>query len=379
VSIDQFRWIPYMLENTLEYAIKGLSASQRSRLTPYQLHPKVNDSFFPFFQMYTEPLKDSIEAVEASLETYQWCGEPIDVLMIDAAKSWDALDQIVRQFFPCLVDGAAVIHQDYKHAFTYWLHPVTERMLERGVLTVAENVHGLPTQGFRFRKTSDFRIDDYLSSAFSSADTDRLLDLSVARFCGEEERIAVIGAKCQMLKDRGQIGRAKAAFEQAVSDGGFADNYPLGDLLMIARDWARPLVSILLETAITRANNVRVKSGLRAVGSRCVSIPAFVRGQSVVVDVPALDTMGCSALALNFRADTCSTDALRIRIEASDSPSATPFYCEEFSMQPGGYQPVVVPLAGRSQIALRWTPSSEGPSRVSREIHCIAPMLFLQT
>ena len=225
VSVDCFEWNTWALENTFENTIRGLTEAQRVRLAPEQLQPQENDSFLPLFEVFTEPLQSSIQCENAKLETYQWCGDPIDVLMIDAAKSWPTLDQIVRQFFPSLIDGAVVIHQDYKHFYTYWLHPVTERMLEQGVLALSENVGGTPTQGFRFHKTRDFRVEDYLHTAFSPEETVRLVARSRRRFRGEHERLAVAGAHCRLLQELGQQGRAQEVFTQAICDGNFSDNY----------------------------------------------------------------------------------------------------------------------------------------------------------
>ena len=380
VTIDRFQWEPYMLKHTIGYTIGGLSEIQRARLTPAQQQPRVGDSYLPIFNLYTESHKDSIEAVDTALENYKWTGEPIDVLMIDAAKSWAAFDQIIREFFPCLVDGAAVIHQDYKHAFTYWLHPVSERMVERGVLSVAENVYTHPSQGFRFHKTPNFRVGDYLRDAFTVAEMTRLMDRSVAHFQNDFEKMTAIGAKCLLLKAHGQIPRAKDAFEKAVCEGGFADTYPLFDLLKIARDWHRLLTSTILERATARTDATLSKGEaqpkLRPTGMYSVAIPVAAKGHSNQFEVPELDTNGASALALNFWADKLADEAVSIRVQVTDIHADEPFYDKEIRLNPGAYQPAVVPLAGRTDVALRWTTSSETPLAIAREIHCIIPMLF---
>jgi predicted O-methyltransferase YrrM len=377
VSIDRFQWDPWMLANTFPYTIDGLSELQRARLTPAQRQPKEYDSYRPLFDVFTEPLKDSIEAIDTELETFQWSGKPIDVLMIDAAKSWAALDQIVRQFFPCLTDGAVVIHQDYKHAATYWLHPVTERMLQGGILTVAENVHGTTCQGFRFHKTANFRADDYVRRAFSNADADRLMARSVERYRGDSHYLAVVGARCQLLKDQGQIARAKWLFEEAVREGDFADNHPLGDLLGVGHQWARLLTTTLLESAVPGIGNGNPQSDISATGLRSVSIPVEPAGHPFTVDVPSLDTAGGTALAFNFWYDTCADEAVRIRVRASDGATGPLFYDEQYRILPGSHQTCVVPLSGRRRVALQWSTSTEKPAMISREVHCIAPMLLL--
>jgi hypothetical protein len=378
VSVDRFLWEPWTIANTLDDTLDGLSESQRARLKPGELQPKEGDSFLPLFQIFTEDLKDSIHVVNAELEAYRWSGEPIDVLMVDAAKSWDALDQIVRQFFPCLVDGATVIHQDYKHFYTYWLHPVTERMLEQGVLTLAENVTGWPTQGFRFHKTPSFRAEDYVRSAFSDAEADRLMARSVRRFRGPQERLAVVGARCRMLKEQGQNDRARAVFIQAMREGGFADNYALADLLMVAQDCAQLLTPTLLIHGVTNpASAIAGRVRLLPTGLHGITIPAVAcEGQPFVVEMPPLDVADSAELTMHFSAGYGSQQAPQIRIQAADATSTANFYDEEFSLASSQCQSVVIPLAGRSKIKMRWTTSSEGLPAVADEIICIAPMLL---
>jgi hypothetical protein len=188
--------------------------------------------------------------------------------------------------------------------------------------------------------------------------------------------LAVIGARCQLLKDQGQIGRARRVFEQAICDGGFADHYPLIDLLSIAREWSRPLITKFLESADTQPGTVAVPPRLQAVGRHGVSIPVYADGQQLIVNVPALETTGSKTLALNFWCDAVSEEAVRLRIRAIETASAMSLYDQEFRMRPRGYQAVVIPVAGRSSIALQLTTSSESAHARAREIHCIAPLLF---
>jgi hypothetical protein len=366
VSIDRFQWDPWTLANTLSYTMNGLNPSQRARLTPEQLSPKERDSYLPLFEIFTEPLQDSIEVTSADLQSYRWCGAPIDVLMIDAAKSWEILDQIVREFFPCLVDGAVVIHQDYKHFFTHWLHPVTERMIENGVLSIAENVTGMPTRGFRYHKRPDFRVDDYVQHAFSSAEADRLTARSARRFRSDQDRLAAASVSCQSLKVHGHHDRARRAFEQTIREGGFSDNYGLSDLLIVAGEWAQVLTSILVNS------HPRV----RAKGVHSLAIADVHHGHDEVVTFPAIDVSAGNELAMNFYADDRAPEALRIRVKLSAAGASEPFYDEEFPIPPGSYQAVAIPLGQHTSIDMAWTVSSESPSSVPRELRCIAPMLF---
>jgi hypothetical protein len=180
-----------------------------------------------------------------------------------------------------------------------------------------------------------------------------------------------------MLKEQGQHERAKAVFAHAMREGGFADNYALVDLLTVAHEFARPLTPTLLSGAAKPAGSAEGHVGLLPVGLHEIAVPTMsVDGGPFVVDMPLLDVAGSTELTMHFSAGCGSEQAGRIRIEAADAVSPTRFYDEEFSVAPSRYQAVVVPLAGRSKIKMRWTTLSEGIPTVASEINCIAPMLL---
>jgi hypothetical protein len=240
VTIDWFQWEQWAIGVYAQNAVNGLSDEQRASLSPQDLAPKVGHSFLPIFHAYTRPFASSIEVVDVDIAKYQWTGEPIDVLMIDAAKSWPVFDQIVGQFFPSLVDGASVIHQDYKHWYCYWLHIVTERMLERGVLSWAENVHERSTQGFRFVKRSGFKPSDYMQAAFDVRESERLLRQAIDRYESPTERLAITSAYIRFLREQGQAERARQIFASALAAGPYEEGVFLHEFLAHnPAEWAR--------------------------------------------------------------------------------------------------------------------------------------------
>lgn len=240
VTIDWFQWENWAIGCYAQNAVDGLTAEQRAVLGPSDLAPQVGHSFLPIFHAYTQPFASSIEVVDADIAQYRWSGEPIDMLMIDAAKTWPVFDQIVSQFFPSLVDGAAVIHQDYKHWYCYWLHIVTERMLERGVLTWAESVHERSTQGFRFVQRAGFQTSDYLQAAFDFRESERLLRQAIERYASPNERLAITSAYVRFLREHGRADQAKELFATALAAGPYEESVFLYDFLKHnPADWAR--------------------------------------------------------------------------------------------------------------------------------------------
>ena len=69
-----------------------------------------------------------VDLIKADLRRYKWDGGPIKILLVDAMKSENLAVQIARTFFPSLSPGALLIHQDFKHYFTGWIHLIQYRL-----------------------------------------------------------------------------------------------------------------------------------------------------------------------------------------------------------------------------------------------------------
>ena len=69
-----------------------------------------------------------VELIRADLATYEWNGGPIKILLVDALKNDRLAIAIPRSFFPSLIPGALLIHQDFKHYYTSWIHLLQYRL-----------------------------------------------------------------------------------------------------------------------------------------------------------------------------------------------------------------------------------------------------------
>jgi hypothetical protein len=70
----------------------------------------------------------AVELVQADLGLYEWQGGPIKLLLVDAMKNATLAVQIPRSFFSSLVVGSLLIHQDFKHYYTSWIHVLQYRL-----------------------------------------------------------------------------------------------------------------------------------------------------------------------------------------------------------------------------------------------------------
>ncbi len=96
-SYDLFRWESYM-GDTADFGLP------------------VGADFIEIFDRNVEPWGSRIEAHKADLLRARWEGGPIEILFVDAAKSWTLLAAILETFGKDLVAGRSrVVLQDFRH------------------------------------------------------------------------------------------------------------------------------------------------------------------------------------------------------------------------------------------------------------------------
>lgn len=69
-----------------------------------------------------------VELIQADLAHYDWNRGPIKLLLVDAMKNQDMASRIPSAFYPSLVTGGLLIHQDFKHYYTSWIHVIQYRL-----------------------------------------------------------------------------------------------------------------------------------------------------------------------------------------------------------------------------------------------------------
>jgi hypothetical protein len=105
------------------------------------------DSFRREFELAVAPWREQIEVHEADLLQERWDLGEIELLVVDAMKSWELAEHVVRGFFGRLLPGEAhVVHQDFAHCYTPWIHLLTYRL--RDHMRPAVDVEGSETVVF---------------------------------------------------------------------------------------------------------------------------------------------------------------------------------------------------------------------------------------
>lgn len=115
-AYDQFIWDP-----RFDYH------SPPTTLGPY----RAGDSFRAEFELVVGRWRERIVVHEGDLRHEDWTDEPIELLLVDAMKSWELATHIVGHFYPALLPaGGYLIHQDFSHCFTPWV-PLTSYRLRQ--------------------------------------------------------------------------------------------------------------------------------------------------------------------------------------------------------------------------------------------------------
>jgi hypothetical protein len=106
------------------------------------------ESFLPEARRRVARHSNLVRLHAADLTSTEWAGGPIKILLVDAMKSSELAKAIAMSFFPSLVAGALLIHQDYKHYYTPWIHVLQYRLKNYCAFT-----HNVPRSG-----TACFRL-----------------------------------------------------------------------------------------------------------------------------------------------------------------------------------------------------------------------------
>src|SRR5262249_13582069 len=108
-AYDRFVWEPWM-----DPFLEGCQ-------TTYQ----AGDSFLREFKSRIRGLDDLVAVYPGDLTAMTWNGGPVEFLLIDVMKSWPLTNHVIKMFYGHLIPGSSyVVHQDFKHYYTSWIHLV---------------------------------------------------------------------------------------------------------------------------------------------------------------------------------------------------------------------------------------------------------------
>lgn len=129
---------------------------------------KEDDDFLPWFKKMTKNWKDWIDVRKSDLSIVNWNEGEISLLVVDAMKTVDLARHIMATFYPSLLPGAHVFHQDFCHYHTWWIHLYHFKIRRKFKLT--DTVDGSGTVVFQLLEPfSQSEVKDVLDTDLSDA------------------------------------------------------------------------------------------------------------------------------------------------------------------------------------------------------------------
>jgi hypothetical protein len=184
------------------------------------------ESFLPEARRRVESYHGGIELVKADLTAYVWKGGPIKLLLVDAMKSRELARTITISFFASLTEQSILIHQDFKHFYTPWIHILQYRL--RKHFRVIQDVPASGTLAFVTSQTIS------TSTAHDAADFEHVSDEEVTEtfryslsLVGQEGRAAVAAAHTMYFVHQDRSSDAWTTFEGYRTAGFPMDHHEL--------------------------------------------------------------------------------------------------------------------------------------------------------
>ena len=185
--------------------------------TLYQGRYRPGESFLPLYRDLTSPYEKSVMIVahQEDLAQVRWNGEPVEFLINDAWKQLPIMTNVIAQFFPSLIKGAILFHQDYLWASESFIHVAMYRLrdffqsvcrIRNSCAAIFRKIHDMPDgvlqQMAATRSYADF-TEDEIYDAFA---------WSKSLFDEPEARLAVDAGLAWMLLQMGNAGAARRIF-----------------------------------------------------------------------------------------------------------------------------------------------------------------------
>ena len=211
---------PFVGGSTIPLA-EGLKASghpgtidvyDRFEVEPYMNDLYLNDdprassgSFLPVYESNIRDVADRVRIHAGDLMAQTWPGDPIELLFVDLAKTWELNDFIVANFFPSLIAGhSVVVQQDFVFAICPWVALTMEHLAEYfEPLAFAEYCSVV------YLTHSEIPPDVEPVSSLSHERRLALMDSAIGRFRGYPHEVLRC-AKAALLVDHGDREQADA-------------------------------------------------------------------------------------------------------------------------------------------------------------------------
>ena len=204
-SYDLFKW---------ETGSNGWAAG-----TPFVKLYQPGECFLPLYEQLVAPFQGEvvIRPHQADLSTVSWNGAPIEFLINDAWKAIPIMTHTAREFFPSLLAGATVFHQDYLWSSESFIHVGMYWM--RDHFTFQTRVQNSSTSVFQMQSTPSKEVLARFAALKGYSDlredeVDAAFAWSASHFDEPDARLVVNAGKAWLLHKMGHDDRARRLFAE---------------------------------------------------------------------------------------------------------------------------------------------------------------------
>ncbi|MHC5861759.1 glycosyltransferase [Nostoc sp.] len=177
---------------------------------------KDGDSFLDEYLERINPWSHLIHVHPGDLAEIGWQQGEIECLFIDAMKSWKLTNSIIKNFFPYLIpEVSLVIHQDFAHYYTSWIHLIMYRLRE--YLVPIEHSFIYSSRAFRYVKpiSHDFLQNSYSFDSFSETEIEAAFNYSL-EITPKKMQPNILAAKVMYFIHIKNFEGAKLEFQKSI-------------------------------------------------------------------------------------------------------------------------------------------------------------------
>lgn len=175
------------------------------------------ESFLEEYESRTRSYSELIAIYPGDLQQIGWSGRPIEVLLVDAMKSWELAESIVQIFYRSLLPQRSIlIHQDFKHYYCSWIHLIQFKLKDYFILE--QDIRNSSTVVFRLKKQIDCDLR-WLKNLRSLGDQEVSDGFEYAMSLVSEKSEGVAAAYVMYFIHLDMIDKAKYIFNKFVQRG----------------------------------------------------------------------------------------------------------------------------------------------------------------
>jgi hypothetical protein len=196
---------------------------------------KDGDSFLDEYLERINLWNHLIRVYPGDLAEIGWQQGEIECLFIDAMKSWELTNSIVKNFFPYLIPGVSlVIHQDFAHYYTSWIHLIMYRFRE--YLVPIEHPFIYSSRAFRYVKPipDELLQASYSFDTFSETEVEAAFDYSID-ITPKKMQPNIMAAKVMYFIYIRDFEKAKLEFNKSTKQLDYFEWLELADVQRIAK------------------------------------------------------------------------------------------------------------------------------------------------